>query len=364
MTSPPGFLEHLRSRVASLSLFSKIVIGNSLVILAGAIGGTLITHFFTEQGTKLFSIMLFASAGMVVSILINLWIVRTALKPLVELRQMVEEIQKSRPDDAPTASIQPIELSLANPDPDTHQLAHSISSLIRQLEASNRQLRAITTRAIHAQEEERIRISHSLHDDTGQALITLMLSLERLEKRLSPDDQETRSKLVAIRQLASDSLEELRKIISDLRPSILDDLGIIPAIRWYARTHLEDAGIQLDLQIPEEPLPLSPEIRITLFRIIQEAVNNIIRHSGAKKVSIMVSYTGNAVNLQVEDDGCGFNTTQTQAEAIQRQQWGLIGIQERLELVGGSFYVLSIPGKGTQLQISVPLSASEEVLHG
>lgn len=364
MTSQPGFFEHLRSRVASLSLFSKIVIGNSLVILAGAIGGTLITHFFTEKGRELLSILLFASVGLFVSILINLWIVRTALKPLVELRRLAEEIQQTRPYEELTASIQPIELSLANPDPDTHQLAHSLSSLIRQLETSNCQLRAISTRAIHAQEEERIRISHSLHDDTGQALLSLLLNLERLEKRISPADQEIRSQLIAIRQLARDTLEELRKIISDLRPSILDDLGLIPAMRWYARTHLEDAGIQLDLQIPEEPLPLSPELTITLFRIVQEAVNNIVRHAGAKKANIMVSYSGNAVNLRVEDDGCGFNINQTQAEAIQHQQWGLIGIQERAELVGGCFSVISTPGKGTQLQISVPFSASQEDPHG
>jgi two-component system sensor histidine kinase UhpB len=352
MAARPGLLHQLKSRVASLSIFARIAIGNSAIIIVGAIGGTLIVRQFTAQGAELFSIMVFALAGMALSILLNLWIVRAALHPMLELRRFVDGIETGQAGGS--------EPALRNPDPDTVQLASSLSSLINQLEASNRQLRLLSGRAIHAQEDERRSIARNLHDETGQMLVTLLISLERLEDRIPEADLQTRTKISTARQLATDCLEGLRKIIYGLRPAILDDLGLGPAIRWYARENLEKAGIQVNIQIGDKLPDLAPEMRTTLFRIAQEAINNISRHSQAQAAKIALRWTKNEIYLCIEDDGRGFQVAEDQEEAIKRQQWGLVGIQERVELVGGALNVVSDPGRGTLLEVYLPLPASKE----
>lgn len=348
MAVGPGIFERLQARLSRIPLYSRIAIGNSIIIIAGAIGGTLLIHHFTKQGVELLSILLFALAGMAVSVLLNVWIVRAALRPLLELRRFVDSIESGLACDE--------SIDLNNPDPDTSRLAASLGSLIGQLEAGNRQLRQISERAIHAQEAERKRIALSLHDDTGQALSTLIINLERLENRIADQDPETKSRLAEARMLAQDTLNELRKIIHGLRPAILDDLGLAPAIRWYARSNLEAAGIQAEVQVPEEPLALPAELNTALFRIAQEAINNVVRHSGAARAVISLSLHDGEVWLCIEDDGRGFNAASSQDEAIHLQHWGLVGIQERVELVGGCFDLASEPGRGSLLQVTVPLS--------
>jgi two-component system sensor histidine kinase UhpB len=348
MAVGPGIFERLQARLSRIPLYSRIAIGNSIIIVAGAIGGTLLIHRFTKQGVELLSMLLFVMVGIAISVLLNVWIVRAALHPLLELRRFVDSIESGLVCDE--------SIALSNPDPDTSQLAASLGSLINKLEVGNRQLRQISERAIHAQEAERKRIALSLHDDTGQALTTLIINLERLEDRIADRDAETKSRLSEARMLALDTLNELRKIIHDLRPAILDDLGLAPAIRWYARSNLEAAGIQAEVHVPEEPLALSPELNTTLFRIAQEAINNVVRHSGAARAEISLGLHEGEVWLCIEDDGRGFNAAGDQGEAIRLQHWGLVGIQERVELVGGCFNLASEPGRGSLLQVTVPLS--------
>jgi two-component system sensor histidine kinase UhpB len=347
MATQPGLFRRLQARLSGIPLYSRIAIGNSIIIVVGAIGGSLLIHLFTERGVELFSILFFALAGFLVSVLLNVWIVRAALRPLLELRRFVDSFESGLACDQA--------LALSNPDPDTGQLAASLSSLIKQLEASNRRLRQISEQAIHAQEAERKRIALSLHDETGQALSTLIINLERLEGRIDGQDSETKSRLTEARLLAQETLNELRKIIHGLRPTILDDLGLAPAIRWYARSNLGAAGIQAEVQVPEEPLALPPELNTALFRIAQEAINNVVRHSGAARAAIHLGLHDDEIQLCVEDDGRGFSAAGDQGEAIRLRHWGLVGIQERVELVGGCFDLTSEPGRGTLLQVSVPL---------
>lgn len=353
----------LRARLSNLTLYARVVIVNSLIIFTGAVLGTWITHFFTERGAELILILLLALAGAAASIVVNLWIIRAAVQPLLELRKLVNQLPAppSEKDLAATETSFPLEPFLSNPDADTRQIAASLGALVKRLEESNHQLRLLSARAIHAQEEERNRIARSLHDDTAQALLTLMLNLERLEQRLPTAESEIRPQLVKARQLAGDTLNELRQIIAGLRPAILDDLGLVPAIRWYARTRLEEAGIHLDYQAPEAEFSLPAELRISLFRIAQEAVNNIVRHSGARSTQISLVCNGPELVLRVQDDGRGFHLSQDQGEAIEREHWGLVGIQERVNLSGGKLAVISMPGKGTRLEVTVPLSTCEEL---
>jgi two-component system, NarL family, sensor histidine kinase UhpB len=341
-----GFPQLLQ-RLPYLSIFHRIVIGNSIIIVVGAIGGTLLTRLLTDKAADLSLIIGFALVGTILSVLVNSWIIRSALRPLKELRLLVDQIQAGNSQ----LDIQHLQAG----DPDIDQLAAVLHNLLLQLEERNRQLHALSDRAITAQEEERKNIARSLHDDTGQALSMLIINLERLEDKLPMEEDELRNKLKASRELASGILTELRKIVYGLRPTILDDLGLVPAIRWYARSVLEANGVQVWLSLPEDTLELSSHLSTTLFRIAQEAVNNTLRHANARVAEISLKVDQGKVYLKVQDDGQGFNPRLTAGKADPLQHLGLLGIKERATLVGGEVSIESVPGRGTRLQICVPL---------
>lgn len=340
-----------RHCLLNLPITYRIAIGNALIIAVGAVGGTLLTRHLATRAADLWLILLFLSIGITVSVLANFWIVRNALQPLRNLAKIVNQLQLG------ISSIDP--QFLKDTDPDICQLATVLNMLVTQLNERNQQLRALSQRVINAQEEERKRIALSLHDDTGQALITILLNLEQLEKHLPPNLRQEREKIESIRQLASQALQELRKIVIGLRPSILDDLGLVPAIRWYARSNLEAAGILARFHTQNEHLSLSPEVNSTLFRIAQEAINNIVRHSKAKSATIKLSHDENGVKMSIEDDGQGFELNHHADQALSLQHLGLLGIQERARLVGGNVIVQSTPGKGTQIDVFIPQFANE-----
>lgn len=150
----------------------------------------------------------------------------------------------------------------------------------------------------------------------------------------------------------------------DLRPAILDDLGLVSATRWYARSKLESAGIQVVFQADAESLPLTPELTITFFRIAQEAINNISRHSQAEHANIHLGLDGDEVYLEISDDGIGFHVASNPNEVVDLNHWGLAGIQERINLVYGHIKVESTPGKGTHLQVRAPLTSQRGTTDG
>jgi two-component system sensor histidine kinase UhpB len=346
----------LLTRLKRTPILYRITIGNAVIIILGAIIGTFLIGLLTNISTTLWHFILFASIGIVISLALNFILIQAALRPIRDLRLIVNRIQARQAEVA--------QLSLEDTDPDIHHLTVALNSLITQLESSNQQLRLLSERAINAQEEERKRIARSLHDDTGQSLSTLIINLERLENHLPEDQTELLTRLQSIRQMAKDSLECLRSIIYDLRPAILDDLGLLPAIRWYVRTNLEQAGIQVELEFPNELPDLPQSLATTLFRITQESVNNIIRHSQAQKACLTLGVQEGAVTLQIQDDGLGFDPARISQEAIHLQHWGLIGIQERIELVGGKLGLTSDPTHGTAITITVPLLKADAQADG
>jgi two-component system, NarL family, sensor histidine kinase UhpB len=356
MTGTTQIRQRIEDRLKSTTLFTRIAIGNAVVIVVGAIAGTLLTRHLTDVAADIWLIILFAALGIGLSVAVNFWLIRTALRPLDELRSIVYGIQQG------SATVE--ELKLTNPDPDIELLAAAMGSLIKQLESSNLRLRALSERAIHVQEEERKRIARSLHDDTGQALSTLIIKLERLENRLPGNEPDLKDQVSSAGKLASGTLNELRKVITGLRPSILDDLGLIPAMRWYARTNLEAAGVNVTMDAEEEGSELPGSLSTTLFRITQEAVNNIIRHAQAKNVQLCLKRNEKHVYLQIKDDGVGFDPSKEFDEATKLQHWGLIGIRERADLIGGDFRISSIPPDGTLMEVIIPLEPKSEIEDG
>jgi two-component system sensor histidine kinase UhpB len=346
----------LRRQLLEQPLFKQIALGNSIIILIGAVGGTLVTRHLTDQAADLSLIVLFSAIGTTLTIALNYWLIRTALQPLHHLSRAVERVLSGDKYVPPQLS--------ADAPADINQLAAGLNSLVLQLGEQNRQLKALSQRAINAHEEERKRISLSLHDDTGQSLTTLIINLERLERQLPPERSDLISLASTARQIAQATLAELRKIIYGLRPSMLDDLGLVPAIRWYARSSLEQAGIHLEFSAADEFNTLDPQSSITLFRIAQEAVNNIVKHSQAKSAWISLQRVQNQLSLQIRDDGIGFDPRRLSDEAAQLQRWGLVGIVERAELVGGKVNLDSTAGAGTCLEVIMPYQDVGEARDG
>jgi signal transduction histidine kinase len=213
-------------------------------------------------------------------------------------------------------------------------------------------------RVVAAQESERQRIARELHDETGQALTAIGMGLRSLEGRQrTSGGSSTKQNLRHLESLTAHSLNELQRLIADLRPSHLDDLGLSSALRWYAgnvqeRTQLD---IQVEIQGNEPSVP-SP-VKTALFRILQEALTNVIKHAQAGKVRISLDYSPQEIHARVTDDGQGFNTGTV--ESAGRISWGLKGMEERASLFGGKVTVYSIPGEGTTVEVSVPYSQEE-----
>jgi signal transduction histidine kinase len=213
-------------------------------------------------------------------------------------------------------------------------------------------------RIVAAQESERQRIARELHDETGQALTAIGLGLRGVSSSIQSDGGNSTANLRQLEQLVEHSLLELQRLIADLRPSHLDDLGLGAAIRWYAGEIEKRLPLKLVVSIRDEKPDVSMEMKTTLFRITQEALTNVIKHSGANKVKVLLTYSTEGVLLEVIDDGVGFEPPVMQSTA--RPSWGLIGMQERASLLGGKFEITSIPGSGTRVNVYIPYNRIEE----
>jgi signal transduction histidine kinase len=216
------------------------------------------------------------------------------------------------------------------------------------------------SRVVAAQESERQRIARDLHDATGQSLTAIGLGLRGLSTGLGKKGNSAHSAetLGKLQTMSAEALKELQDLISDLRPSHLDDLGLPAAIRWYAGTIQERTGLKVKVETACEERPVSPAAKITTFRIVQEALNNVIKHSGAHTVLINMDCGGEALYVSVRDDGQGFDP-QANVQPAARRPLGLLGMQERAALLGGTVSVHSRPGQGTLVELTIPYGEKE-----
>ena len=224
-------------------------------------------------------------------------------------------------------------------------LEAQVAERTKALRERDAQRRNLVRRLLAAGEEERRRIARELHDEISQLLTVIQLSLDRVEA----DEPEMRK----AKDLLTQTQREIHRVIFDLRPSLLDDLGLPTAVKWYARNYLEPEGIDVRLEVDEE-LEVPAAVEITVFRIYQEIVTNILRHAKAETVSVELYTDHGTLVLGVEDDGAGFDPGQRPAGA------GIVGMRERAELVGGRLALDSEPGLGTHVRLEIPLGAWEE----
>ena len=215
----------------------------------------------------------------------------------------------------------------------------------------------LSRRVMDASEEERRRLARDLHDDTGQKLVALQLQLDLHRKKLAGSHPELAEECLQISHAISNLADDLRHVIVALRPPLLDDFGLVPALEAHLadlRRFCPNLAVQVVASGMGGRLPM--EVETALFRVCQEALNNVIRHARAKHVELRLTGSYPTVILIIEDDGVGFQVRDPVAAGPEGQHCGLSGIRERIAAVGGRVKVQSAPGKGTRLRIEVPLS--------
>lgn len=360
-------LRPLVVRLLSLSVFYKVLIANSAIVLLGALAGTAITsRVASTHSPAVLDVPLaaiFAVIGLTLTGGLNALLLRAALRPLQRLQEVARRVREG--DLSVRAELSPLA------DAEIGQLAATLNQILDEVQRYEEQMRALSGRVIYAQEEERQRIARELHDDTGQLLTLLLIRLKLLESQ--PGAEPLEDQIVELRGLVSGAIDRVRQLALNLRPPSLDQLGLLPALRTLVSTYTTNTHIVVKLDLPREPVRLSPERTIAVYRIAQEALTNIAKHAGAHVVTMTVRVVGDTLELQVRDDGRGFDPVAL-AKPVQRTSGGgtgghaeaggpgvgLFGMEERARLAGGMLHIQSTVGHGTSVHLLVPMDVLRE----
>ena len=344
----------VRARLDSLTLFHKVVIGNSLIMASGAVVGTWVTKTLVEDSNFTVATILVV-LGISLSMVTNFAIMRAAFRPLNAIQDTVEEVSRGNT----RARVPEVETG----DPEIARLAETINMMLnrlqqdtRTIERHSRQIQVMSAQVLSAQEEERRRIARELHDETSQALNALLLSIEMAEETVPEAEAEARRRLEASKQLTGQTLDAIHNLAFDLRPTMLDDLGLVPSLRWYAKRQSETYNVQILVEADDFDDRLPPAMEVALFRIVQEGLTNVAKHSGASLARVRLRRQESSLELTVHDNGAGFDPDQ-----VQNDRLGLFGIHERVTLLGGQLEVQARRGRGTRLVATVPLTSLEGI---
>jgi two-component system sensor histidine kinase UhpB len=335
----------MRSRRSLLALpvLFKVLIANSVVILVGATLGTyLATRIQQPNGPAI--LIGFITIGWLVSVLINFVLLKIAFHPLTQLRETMKRIQAGNPS---------LRAPLTGQDPEADQLAEAFNTMLETLADA---ARTRATQILTAQEQERKRIARELHDETSQVLTSLLISLKVLEEAIS--SEEARQRVEETRSLVHQTLRAIRNLSIDLRPSALDDLGLLPALRWYIKEYQQKCQIEVEFSASNFKERLPSELETALYRIVQEALTNTAKYAKATRVQISVVEEPGSVKATITDNGQGFDAQTVLKLPWQERGLGLAGMHERAALLDGSLIITTEPGKGTTIEARIPLVRS------
>ncbi|MFY9550977.1 MAG: sensor histidine kinase [Thermoanaerobaculia bacterium] len=232
------------------------------------------------------------------------------------------------------------------------------SALLERVAESERRFRRISRGVLKLQEEERTRISRDLHDGIGQSLTALRIQLELLEQRVAERDPSLSPEAASARELAESCLADVRQLSRVLRPPMLDDLGLGPTLRWLARTLQEKTGIVIDLRLEGEEARADPGVETLVYRLVQEALTNVVKHAGTRSAAVAVTREGRRIRVRVEDGGRGFDAARILSAADESGS-GVRGMRDRVHFFDGRFTVRSTPGSGTMVEAEIPLPSAE-----
>ncbi len=237
--------------------------------------------------------------------------------------------------------------ALLSQQANTERLCQENGHLLAEVQDHSQRLQQLLRHATSAQEAERKRIARELHDETGQALTSILLRLKILQEETDIDVIHDR--LNGLRYLTSQTLEEVRRLSMDLRPTALDDLGLVPAIRWYVQQAAERSGLEMTFTTSATLTRLSPEMEIILYRAVQEGLTNVMRHANARHAYVSLEQSADCVRLMVTDDGIGMTLGSQRGNGL-----GLAGMRERVMMAGGTVRIDAQEGIGTRILIELP----------
>jgi signal transduction histidine kinase len=232
----------------------------------------------------------------------------------------------------------------------TLRLERELEQRYQEVLGTQQELKELSARLLSAQEEERRAISRELHDEVGQSLSALLMEAGNAAARVPPGASDVRQHVDSIKKLAEASVAIIRNMTLLLRPSMLDDFGLVPALEWHARELSKRTGIRVHVAAEESAGELPDSLKTCIYRVVQEALHNCARHAQARVVRVAVSREDSRILLTVEDDGRGF-------EAGRVRGLGLVGMEERVRHLGGEFQVRSRPGSGTRVSVELPLAS-------
>ncbi len=234
-------------------------------------------------------------------------------------------------------------------------------ALSKSLRRQSEQRGQLLTRLITAQENERKRVARDLHDALGQALTALSLRVQALKRFIGKEEKESSDQILEMENLLRETTETMYSMVLDLRPSVLDDLGLLPALRGHVERVFKPIGIQYNIDAEGVMERLPADIETALYRTFQEAINNVVRHAGASQVRIVLKRENGQFEGMVSDDGHGFDLDSVDLSGDSSRGLGILGMRERIYQSGGELQVITSPGKGTSVQVRMPI---ESGLHG
>jgi two-component system sensor histidine kinase UhpB len=340
----------LVSALLGLPLFLKVLVANVIVVLFGVGLGTWFTLTFVDAGPNGLhwpAVALMLVVGFAGSVLINAVVLRLALQPLHALERTVDHVATGDL----SARAQPVLFR----DPDVERLGETLNAMLDVLQEHRELLQKMSEQVLAAQEDERKRIARELHDETAQALTTLLIRLKILEKARTAADM--RGQIDELRELTAQTLEAVRMLAVELRPATLDDLGLLAALEAYTETYRARMPIHVTFGtdgFDDRDGRLPPDVELVLYRVVQEALTNVAKHADAEDVDVQLERQPAEVIASITDDGKGFDVEEMMRS--RERGLGLFGMQERLALVRGQLNIDSAPGRGTRINARVPLN--------
>lgn len=328
-------------RLGERPTLRRVAFVDILVILVGAVGGTLLARRLSE-GNPWPLIAVFFVVGSAAVVIADYVMLRFAFRSLTELSRVMASVHKGEGGRSVPAGSSERNLRVAS---------DALAEMLDRLEGESR---AYSARIFASIEDERRRIGRELHDETSQSLAAALLNIDVAERSLG-DRVEVEDKLDTARSLISHCLGQIKLLVYDLRPSMLDDFGLVPALRWYIKSHLEPVGltVQTDFEGAENRLPA--EVETALYRIAQESLANVVKHAEASRATLRLEARPGYAVIVVEDNGVGFDLKQVSAHAEGGHGVGLMSVRERAAALGGTVNVESTEGLGTRLHVVIPI---------
>lgn len=341
-----------------VSLFERVILVNSLMLVCLALAGLWVTSHNLEAHHYLIDTS-FIVVATLVTLLINVLLLRASFRPLFGLLRTMRMVSAGKTE---------ARAAIDTSDPEIGELAQTFNNMLNRLEAIRREQAMLI---LQAQEEERRRVALELHDESSQNLTALLVYTEVLSQSLRDLPETTISKagreqlnkeLQHLADLTQHTLENIRTLAQQLRPSVLDDLGLHAAFRWLAEDSRERLKLAVELSmegVEDTARGHHPALyETTLLRIAQESLTNVARHAHAQRISISLVQDAQHICLQVRDDGCGFDASPGQAQGTAPAGLGIAGMRERAALLGGTVTISSQSGRGTVVEAVLPVSAS------